>query len=599
VALADGALVVELETSREGSQLRQGSANRETVARVLAAELAAPFHAVLSAPSPTKSQPDRTAFEAELGRFTTRRMSQRLLRPQLAQQLWAPLRQVNQRYVADGSSVVEVGLRWQLVQRLEEVASELIAALVQVEEGLLAKWRAEPRVKRSSLLVSLDRVPEALHAEIEACAAQTQRWSELYGESARGTGRGVDTSLLSRELAARVESSVTGELTGVLIEGDAVHGMRYLRDQTEISVRCAYADPPYNTGGDGFPYVDGMPHASWLSFMEQNLLALGELCPTGRIMLSIGDREAPRLQLLLQEIFGEDSSFGPVIVQVNKGGRDYLPIATTHEFVLGSGIGGSPKLRELPKAGLVFRFEDALGGWNERELRNRNPRFHKHNRPNLYYPFYVNPNPVDGSEHREVSLEERQGWVTVWPLNAKGESSVWRWGRPKAGAALVAGSPARSEILARLTRNGRYNIYEKVRKTTTKAKSIWDDSAFRTEQGSIELRQLFGAAPFPHPKPRALVERCIQLGSEPGEWVLDFFAGSGTTADAALSLARQGQGLRPVALIEHGSHFERVLKPRVLKAAYTGRWADGLPVDRKPVSVCYRVVELEDWLGGD
>ena len=211
----------------------------------------------------------------------------------------------------------------------------------------------------------------------------------------------------------------------------------------------------------------------------------------------------------------------------------------------------------------------------------------------------MNPKPFDGSEHREVSLEERAGWVAVWPLNAKGESSVWRWGRPKVEAALVAGEPGSSDLVARMTRNGRFNIYEKVRKTTTKAKSIWDDSAVRTEQGSIELRQLFGAAPFPHPKPRALVERCIQLGSEPGEWVLDFFGGSGTTADAALSLSRKGQGLRPVALIEHGSHFERVLKPRVLKAAYSGQWADGDPVDVDPVSVCYRVVELGDWLGGE
>ncbi len=88
------------------------------------------------------------------------------------------------------------------------------------------------------------------------------------------------------------------------------------------------------------------------------------------------------------------------------------------------------------------------------------------------------------------------------------------------------------------------------------------------------------------------------MGSGPGEWVIVFFGGSGCRADEALSLARRGEGLRQVALIEHGSHFERVLKPRVLKAAYSGSWADARPQDETPVSVCYRVVELADWLDG-
>jgi adenine-specific DNA-methyltransferase len=595
VTQVDGALVIALRTARKGSQLRQGEANRATAERVLAAGEATAFVADLSVLAPTKTQPQRTILEAELSRFTTRRVTQYLLRPGLAEELWGPIRQVNERFVSAGKSVVDVGQRWQLVQRLESIAHQLISSLTVAEESLLEKWRAVPVVDERSLLVSLDRLPEALRGEIETCVAQQERWTELYGQEATGEGRVVDTSLLPRALATRVASSFTGELSGVLIEGDAARGMRYLETLPGIRLRCAYADPPYNTGGDGFPYVDGMPHGSWLCFMEQNLRALASVCPEGQVMLSIGDREAPRLQLLLQHLFGEDKRFGPVIVQVNKGGRDYLPIATTHEFILGSGIGAPAQLRELPKPGLVFRFEDARGGWNERELRNRNPRFHKLNRPNLYYPFFVNPCPVDSGSHCEVSLSPQPGWVEVWPLNRKGESSVWRWGRPKVESALTAGEPSASELVARRTRSGRFNIYEKVRKTTTKAKSIWDDSTVRTEQGSIELRQLFGEALFPHPKPRALVERCLALGSAPGEWVLDFFAGSGTTADAALSLARRGDGLRPVVLIEQGEHFERILKPRILKAAYSGSWVDGVPACEEGVSVCYRVVKLQDW----
>jgi 16S rRNA G966 N2-methylase RsmD len=471
----------------------------------------------------------------------------------------------------------------------------IIDVLVVDEQRLLERWQSNPQVRDEHFLVSMARLPRGLQQEVLNMVDQQERWQECYGSDFQVNACVVDTSLLPIELSERVAAAVLGDETGVLIHGDAVRGMRYLQTRSDISLRCAYADPPYNTGGDDFPYVDGMPHSHWLCFMEQILKALAEVCETGVVMLSIGDREAPRLQLLLQECFGEENGFGPVIVQVNKGGRDYLPIALTHEYLLGSGLGGAPKVIELPRVGQGFRYSDAKGGWDERELRNRNPRFHKNNRPNLYYPFYVNLDSDDENGHCDVSLEAQDGWLAVWPLNAKGESSVWRWGRSKSGEAVLEGQVSTAGIVARKTRNGKYNIYEKLRKTTTKAKSIWEDSSVRTEQGSIELRGLFGAALFPHPKPRALVERCLQLGSEPGQWVLDFFGGSGTTADAALSLARQGLGVRPVVLIERGEHFERVLKRRVVKAAYSGNWASGRPVDAAPVSVCYRVVTLRDW----
>ena len=125
---------------------------------------------------------------------------------------------------------------------------------------------------------------------------------------------------------------------------------------------------------------------------------------------------------------------------------------------------------------------------------------------------------------------QREGRVECLALGSrKAHGSALRWG---ARALASCGSPDTQRQIQRL---------RKASKDDVKAKSIWDDSAVRTEQGSIELRQLLGGgAPFPHPKPRALVERCLQLGSGEGEWVLDFFGGSGTTADAAISLERQG-----------------------------------------------------------
>lgn len=323
-----------------------------------------------------------------------------------------------------------------------------------------------------------------------------------------------------------------------------------------------YIDPPYNTGND-FVYRDrylqsvddyrieeaaegalvpnpktaGRFHSAWLTMMLPRL-TLGRqlLAPDGLCFVSIDDHEVHRVRMLLDEIFGEDCFIAQVIVVTNRGGRDYLRIATGHEYLLVYGATPSASVRELPKGGPAPKYEDARGPYDLRELRNRNPRFTPDNRPNLAYPIHVDPARQDAHGCCAIALEPAgDDWIGVVPRNSKGGGSVWRWGKPKLEAALVPQDPASSEVVARQRRDGGFNIYEKHRKRTTKAKGLWDDAAMRTEQGTIELRALLGAAVFDHPKPIALVRRCLALATDPDDaLVLDFFAGSGTTAHAVV-----------------------------------------------------------------
>jgi hypothetical protein len=116
---------------------------------------------------------------------------------------------------------------------------------------------------------------------------------------------------------------------------------------------------------------------------------------------------------------------------------------------------------------------------------------------------------------------------------------------------VVPDDPNASEVVARQRRDGGWNVYEKHRKTTTKARSLWGDPSVRSERGTIELRERLGAAAFDHPKPVELVRRCVELGTDPDGIVLDFFAGSGTTAEAVLEQNRRDGGTRQCILVQY------------------------------------------------
>ena len=178
---------------------------------------------------------------------------------------------------------------------------------------------------------------------------------------------------------------------------------------------------------------------------------------------------------------------------------------------------------------------DDIGPYNLRELRNRNPRFGKHNRPNLFYPIFIDPDKADGDGHHPISLRETtRHKVKVEPFNSSGVESCWRWGKELLSANMQAAT-SMSNIVAKRKRNGAFSVYEKYRKTTYKPKSIWEENVFLNERGTVELRKLGLQGLYDFPKPRSLVQQCVRLACDSEDIVLDFFAGSSTTADAVMS----------------------------------------------------------------
>lgn len=345
----------------------------------------------------------------------------------------------------------------------------------------------------------------------------------------------------------------TQKPTNILIEGDNYHALSVLNYTHAGKVDVIYIDPPYNTGNEGFVYNDKIVdindayrHSKWLSFIEKRLkLAKNLLSNKGLIFISIDDNEVAQLKLLCDKIFGESNFISLIIVQANKGGRDYLEIAKTHEYLLCYGRSGDIKLNEIPKDISALKLLDDSGKFEIRELRNRNPRFTKENRPNLFYPVYVNPLIADNYKHCSVSLTKSKKYnIEVYPKNSEGRDSCWRWGQKLFLQNIIEDDPYNSQVVAKQKRDGGWNIYEKSRKATTKAKSVWDESEVRTERGTIALRNILGKAVFDHPKPVELIDKILRLSTNENSVILDFFAGSGTTAQAVLELNKQDEGSR-------------------------------------------------------
>lgn len=375
-------------------------------------------------------------------------------------------------------------------------------------------------------------------------------------------------------LAPDRENSLNWDAAGnVVIEGDNLEVLKVLQKHYYGKIKMIYIDPPYNTGGD-FVYPDdyadpigtylertgqsdtegklstntesdGRFHSNWLNMMYPRLkLARNLLSEDGVLAISIDDNELARLRMLGDEIFGEHNWQASVVTVANPGGRDYKEVAICHESLLIYTRTPGTKLNEISKE-VHFKLSDRKGGFELRELRNRNPKFHRENRPNLFFPFYVDPTSTTDDGYCEVSLEKSDRFtVEVFPRNSQGKDSCWRWGRPKASEHIVAGSAYESEVVARQKRDGGWNIYEKSRRSTTKVKSLWAETPMRTEDGTREVRALFGATVFDHPKPLALVRRCAEIATNPDSIVLDFFAGSGTTAHAVMQLNAEDGGNR-------------------------------------------------------
>lgn len=397
-------------------------------------------------------------------------------------------------------------------------------------------------------------------------------------------------------LLKKIKTASVGETSqNLIIHGDNLEALKALMPYYIGRVKCIYIDPPYNTGNESWVYNDKVNspkirqwlgkvvgsesedltrHDKWLCMMYPRLKLLRDLLSDdGAIFISIDDNEVAALRFLMDEIFGENKFLAQIIIEANRRGQTYKQISKTHEYVICYTKSKTIQLNELSTGGENLNEKDEFGSYFARELRNRNPKFGRHNRPNLFYEIFVDPQKADSEGHYKIVSTKGKDSVAVLPRNSINKDSCWRWGRAKLNEAIAFGT---RDIFAAKTRNGEWRIFEKYRKETVKPKTLWTETEFISEQGTSLLRELGLGEQFQFPKPLKLIERILQIATDKNSIVLDSFAGSGTTGHAVMDLNKEDKGNRKFIMVELEDEIAKdITAERIRRAIKKYDYKDG------------------------
>jgi adenine-specific DNA-methyltransferase len=282
-------------------------------------------------------------------------------------------------------------------------------------------------------------------------------------------------------------------------------------------------------------------HTEWMGFMLPSLLAAREMLKdSGIIAISIDDYEYAHLKILMDRIFGEDNFLGNIIVCRSKNGKgSKRNIASNHEYLLVYGKTQSSKLRgEKDNESLYDKLDDYGSYRIDGLFRKKGDASLRSDRPNMFYPLFFNRNTG------QVSVDRVKGWEEVFPVDSKGVERRWLWGVDTArdrSWQLYASKKGVIYVKNYSGVNGEKRI---------KVRTIWDDPAFYTERGTNEIKKIFGEKIFDTPKPLGFIRKIIDVMAGSDAIVMDFFAGSGTTAHAVAQLNSIDEGKRKTILME-------------------------------------------------
>jgi adenine-specific DNA-methyltransferase len=416
---------------------------------------------------------------------------------------------------------------------------------------LLAQLRAAAPQVFSEGRVDFDKLKVALGDHIDA-------GPERYGLNWAGKAdafRNVRAPAVGTLLPMPADSVNWDQSENLIIEGDNLEVLKLLQKSYHGKVKMIYIDPPYNTGND-FIYPDnyrqglddylrfsgqvgedgskqstnsetsGRFHSDWLNMMYPRLfLARNLLRDDGVIFVSIDDNEVSNLRMLMNEVFGEESFVGCFVWKrrASSALAERL-VSTDHEYVI------AYQKQSFTSLGVPKDFEsysnpdnDPRGAWTTGDL---TVGMNKNQRPNQFYdlvdpdtgtPYPANPNRVWAyiPESMNKLLQEK---CVIFPAD-----------------------PSRKPMLKRFKGNLKSNV---------NPVSTWLSDVGLNSEATRQIQELMGASVFSYPKPTSLIHQLIATSVKASDIVLDFFAGSGTTAQVILELNKADGGNRKFILTQ-------------------------------------------------
>ena len=377
----------------------------------------------------------------------------------------------------------------------------------------------------------------------------------------------------------------------VVINAENYHALQALGFCYAGRVDCVYIDPPYNTGAKDWKYnndyvgnTDAYRHSKWLAWMERRLqLAKKLLNPDNSVLVcTIDEKEYLRLGLLLEQTFPEARIQMVSSIISRKGSSRGNEFYRTNEYLYFIMLGDAqPIALELSGEWLgVSERKTTRTGLQWTSLMRSGAGSARQDRPRLFYPIYVSDDeprivsagPSLAQDADYHTIPDMPGCHTLWPIHSDGSEGRWQLSQPALEKACASGfvklgkTNAHGGMAVSFLRKGEREKIEKglfpIIGHRSDGSIIVDDSAYRPKfvpgtqwnitshdasaHGSTLLGNLLGGKRFPYPKSLYAVEDALRffIGGKPNAIVLDFFAGSGTTAHAVMRLNHEDGGRR-------------------------------------------------------
>ena len=355
------------------------------------------------------------------------------------------------------------------------------------------------------------------------------------------------------DLLEQAEAGPTAFDDNLLIHGDNLLALKALESQYAGKVKCVFIDPPYNTGSAFTHYDDGVEHSMWLTLIRDRLEVIRTLlAEDGSLWVTIDDNEAHYLKVLGDEVFGRACFITDISWQKRDGPPNDRKIGSIHDHVLvwaKSRSGVSKKTVAEEKFNLMPRTEKADAQYQV---------FNEPSGPDPRGPFRKIDTTANGKGGRYVEslyypIRNPYTGQDVWPR----EGTCWRHSkdemvRLQADQRLFWGAKGTATTPMR-------KLFKYEAKQGMTAPSIWSDTGLN-QHASSHMEKLFGEkAFFETPKPEELLQRVIHIATNPGDLVLDSFAGSGTTGAVAHKMGRRW------IMVELGEHCHTHIVPRLKK----------------------------------
>jgi adenine-specific DNA-methyltransferase len=604
----DGELFINFMYEPASKAIKQETLINEAL-ETLSAKVPSTFASVFTL-SPTEKNAKRTLLEKHLGDFVSKNSFDYFIHKDLGGFLNRELDFYikNEVLYLDDVNTKQTDFfvaQLSKVKAIKAVSQKIIEFLAQIENFQKKLWLKKKFVISTDYCITLDKVPTEYYPEIINNKGQLLEWKSLFDLDIKTIEELIfeqylildtkffDSSFKDRLLA---EFDNLDEVTnGLMINSDNFQALNTIEEKYRNSISCTYIDPPYNTSASEIAYKNSFKHSSWLTLMENRLRTSKKLMKNdGILVVAIDDTEFIPLSQLIDDLYF-DFDRNTVIVNHHPAGAGLTGtnISTTHEyaiFVLPQNqkiLFGEPNSDDESSIGFIRT------GTADSNLRI--------GRPNSFYAILVDPiskeiigieKPPVGNYPEEDTVD---GHKRLYPKSKDGTERVWRRSYESCLKEVESGNLVCSpnfSLSLKVDNEGKYKpIF-----------SNWTDKKYNAGvYGTNVLNAIIGETLFSYPKSIYNVMDCIGSVSKINNniTVIDYFAGSGTTGHATIRLNRDDSGNRKYILVEMGTYFNTVTKPRIQKVIYSDNWKNGKPQDKAGISqiVKYQVLEsYEDTL---